>query len=157
MYGLPKDLWYKYQDLYRMGQDYLELPHSHGGEPLDFDKCLEDAMEKWKFLVKWTSFNHTKLVSELKMRPSFHVVKSLILADEPLCFEVLFLPLVDGHSCIRCPLYNINGKKCHESGSLKETIVRPIRTKIGTFKPFEMVKFLNKIRKGSQIKSIEVF
>lgn len=156
MYGLSSELWSKFQELYKMNQDYLELPYSHGGGALDFEKCLEDTMERWKFLVKWTGFYNTKLGSELKAKPSFHVVKHIILSDEPLCFEVLFLPLIEGHSCFRCPLYQLNGKKCHEAGSLKETIVRPIRTRIGTFKPFEMVKVLNKLKKGSQIESIEV-
>ena len=156
MYGLPQDLWYKYQGLYRMNQDYLDLAHVHDGSPLDFEKCLEDTMEKWKFLVKWTSFYQTKSPSLLKTKPSFHVVKNLIKWDEALCFEVLFLPLTEGHSCQRCPLYQLNGKKCHEPGSLKEALIRPLATNVGLFQPFEMVKFLNKIRKGSQIKEIGV-
>lgn len=157
MYGLSTELWQKYQDLYQMNQDYMDLVDVHEDGPLDFDKCLKDTMEKWKFLVKWVGFYQTRYVSELKTKASFHIVKNLILFDEPLCFEILFLPEIGGHSCMRCPLYKLNGKKCHEPGSFKETVIRPIHTRIGMFQPFEMVKFLNKLRKGSQIKSIEVF
>jgi len=154
-YGLTPDLWLKLQTLVQMNESYRELPAMHQGSPLDYDKVIKDTLYKWKFLTQWTRYFNEAHVEALKWKPSYKMVLKEVLADEPLCFEAAYYPSSNTY-CEACPFFWLTRKGCAEIGSFKERVCRPFYSGKGTFKPFDVVKVLLKIRNKSPIQEIEV-
>ena len=156
MYGLDNALWLKYQRLQRKALDYLKLT-SDDNPILNFDECLTDTLEKWKFLAQWTAYFKTKKVSELRPKQSFRMIYQLVEDDEPLCYEAILYKgtTKTEDACAVCPLYQLNGINCYKKGGIKEIVARPLKTLEGLFLPFTMVKLLRRIKRGDVINGME--
>ena len=155
-YGMPPDLWIKFQKLQQMNHDYLELPARKSlVEPLDYKKVLQDTLFKWKTLTQWTNAMQSGHPDTLRNKPSFRMVLKETLADEPLCFESLYHPTIR-EFCLSCPFYWITGRSCGNDGSFKSAVVRPLTEGKGIFRPFTVCKLILRVRNNTPIDEVEV-